>query len=78
MIAQIIRGGAVMGEVIVIGFQKRQSRDLPAGSAEILFFTGVRYQRAVEEAPQPLNEPQPPEEDGKPGGVGGAKRRRRS
>jgi len=66
-----------MGEIIAIRAQKRRSQVAPPGGAEILFFTGVRYQRAVDETPPPLDEPRSPEADGRRGGVGGGKRRRR-
>ena len=65
-----------MGEIIA--FRRRKHRDwVPlGGGAEILFFTGVRYQRGIEPAPPPLAEPRSPRQDGGRGGVGGGKRRR--
>ena len=46
-----------MGEIIAIRAQKRRSPVAPSGGAEILFFTGVRYQRAIEEEPSSAAEP---------------------
>jgi len=62
-----------MGEIIAIRAQKRRSPVASSGGAEILFFTGVRYQRAIEEEPSAA-EPRSPQPNG---GVGGGRRRRR-
>ncbi len=63
-----------MGEIIAIRAQKRRSPVASSGGAEILFFTGVRYQRAIEEEPSSAAEPRSPQPNG---GVGGGRRRRR-
>lgn len=62
-----------MGEIVAFRRPKHRGRVPPTGGAEILFFTGVRYQRGIEPAPPPLAEPRPPRRDG----GGGGKRRRR-
>ena len=60
-----------MGEIYAIRAQKRRSPVTPSGGAEILFFTGVRYQRAIEEEPSSAAEPRSPPPNG-----GGRRRRR--
>lgn len=66
-----------MGEIIAFQTPKRRCRVAPSGGAQILFFTGVRYQRGIEDGPSPIAEPGSPREDGRRGRVGGGKRRRR-
>ncbi len=68
-----------MGELLLfrpVGGQERKTRSARGEPAQILFFTGVRYQR-VEEPPAP-----PESESGAPpsggmGGAGGGRRKRR-
>jgi hypothetical protein len=66
-----------MGDLIAFRSQKLsgKARSSAAG-AEILFFTGVRYQRMTEVAPSSIATPQQPQPGGK-GGPGRARRRRR-
>jgi hypothetical protein len=67
-----------MGDLIAFRSQRPSGQARPSGlGAEILFFTGVRYQRMSEEAPSSNAAPQRPQEGGKGGGPGRAKRRRR-
>jgi hypothetical protein len=66
-----------MGEIVAFRRPKHNYQVPPKGGAEILFFTGVRYQRGIEHASSPVSEPRSPEQGGGSGGVGGGKRRRR-
>lgn len=66
-----------MGEIVAFRGPKNRARIPPHGGADILFFTGVRYQRGVEPAPSPIAEPRSPRRDGGRGGIGGGKRGRR-
>jgi hypothetical protein len=67
-----------MGDLIAFRSQRPSGQARPSGlGAEILFFTGVRYQRMSEEPPSSNAAPQHPQESGKRGGPGRAKRRRR-
>jgi hypothetical protein len=71
-------GGSVMGDLIAFRSQRPSGQARPSGAgAEILFFTGVRYQRMTEDPPSLNAEPQQPQQGGKTGGPGRAKRRRR-
>ncbi len=66
-----------MGEVI--GFRLREQARRPpveAGPAQILFFTGVRYQRNDENASRPGPGPSDPGENRRGGKLGGRRRRR--
>jgi hypothetical protein len=66
-----------MGDLIAFRSQRPSHEARPSGAgAEILFFTGVRYQRMNDEAL--ANEgPRQPQQGGKNGGPGRARRRRR-
>lgn len=67
-----------MGDLIAFRSQRPSGEARPSGpGAEILFFTGVRYQRMSEDPPSSNARPQHPQEGGKGGGAGRAKRRRR-
>jgi len=66
-----------MGEIVAFRRPRHRGQVPPAGGAEILFFTGVRYQRGIEPSPPPFAEPLSPRRDGGRGGVGRGKRRRR-
>jgi hypothetical protein len=57
-----------MGDVIL--FSQRRKPALPAraaefATAEIMFFTGVRYQRMSESAPTPTSDDRPSSQGGK-------------
>jgi hypothetical protein len=67
-----------MGDLIAFRSQRPSGQARPSGlGAEILFFTGVRYQRMNEDLPSPNATPQHPQEGGKGGGPSRARRRRR-
>jgi len=71
-------GGSVMGDLIAFRSQSFSGQARSGGTgAEILFFTGVRYQRMTEDSPPSNAEPQQPQQGGKSGGPGRARRRRR-
>ena len=68
-----------MGDIVEFRFLKR-SADAPVAAgggkdAEILFFTGVRYERAAE--PPALEGPPPEGQSGAPAHGGPARKRRR-
>ncbi len=64
-----------MGDLIAFRSQKPSGQARPSGvGAEILFFTGVRYQRMSDEAPTASAKPRNPRERGGPPG----RRRRRT
>jgi hypothetical protein len=68
-----------MGELVLfrpVGGQERKSRSLRGESAQILFFTGVRYQRAEPAAPAREGGSNAPPSDGM-GGAGRGRRKRR-
>jgi hypothetical protein len=68
-----------MGDLIAFRSQRSSGQARSSGTgAEILFFTGVRYQRMTEVAPSSIATPQQPQPGGKGGGAGPAKRRRRN
>ena len=66
-----------MGELIAFRLPRRSVDARPSRSgAQILFFTGVRYERMTEYTPASLVAPDKPQERGNRG-VGRGKRRRR-
>ena len=71
-----LRGeGSVMGDLIAFRSQRPSGQARPSGAgAEILFFTGVRYQRMSDEAPPASAKPRKPRVQGGPQG----RRRRRA
>jgi hypothetical protein len=67
-----------MGDLIAFRAAGRRRHPKRSGAgAEILFFTGVRYQRTIEHAPLSGAAPRQPQQDGNGGGLGRGKRRRR-
>jgi hypothetical protein len=67
-----------MGEIVAFQAPKRRSLTPPSGGAAILFFTGVRYQRAIDEPTAPFVEADARRNRGKRKGDSAGKRRRRS
>ena len=65
-----------MGELISFRASRKVARAAgaapPAGGAAILFFMGVRYNRDIEPAPEPVKRKTPPK-----GGVAGRRGKRR-
>jgi hypothetical protein len=67
-----------MGDLIAFRSPRPSGDAKPSGiGAEILFFTGVRYQRTTEDPPSPIAPPRPPQHGGDAAGPGRGKRRRR-
>ena len=48
-----------MGDLILFPMRRTPSRERRSGEAEILFFTGVRYQRMSEPAPTGASDDRP-------------------
>jgi hypothetical protein len=68
--------GMAMGELLLfrpVGGQERKTRSVRGEPAQILFFTGVRYQRLEETPAPPESESRAPPS----GGAGGGRRKRR-
>lgn len=66
-----------MGDLLAFRLPRRSVDAKPSRSgAQILFFTGVRYERRREDQPLALVTPDQPQEGGN-GGLGRGKRRRR-
>ena len=58
-----------MGDLIAFRSQRSSGEARPSGAgAEILFFTGVRYQRTSEDPPSSIAPPRQPRQGGKGGG----------
>ena len=58
--------GDFMGDLIAFRSQRPSGEARPSGAgAEILFFTGVRYQRMSEDAPSSIATPHQPRQGGK-------------
>ena len=58
-----------MGDLIAFRSQRPSGQARPCGAgAEILFFTGVRYQRMSDEAPPASAKPRKPREPQRPAG----------
>lgn len=73
------RRGLAMGELVLfrpVGGQERKNRPMRGESAQILFFTGVRYQRAEPATPAFEGGSSAPPSDGM-GGAGRGRRKRR-
>jgi hypothetical protein len=57
-----------MGDVVLFSLRKQQTSPVRAplgATAEIMFFTGVRYQRMSESAPTPTSDDRPSAQGGK-------------
>ena len=65
-----------MGQIVAFRTPKQPRRAPQPGGAMILFFTGVRYERARDEDPSPLTEANPRRQRGKQKGFGGKRQRR--
>jgi len=68
-----------MGELLLfrpVGGQDRKAPRARGAAAQILFFTGVRYQRAEPLGPTPASDSSAPPSGGM-GGAGGGRRKRR-
>jgi hypothetical protein len=65
-----------MGQIVAFRTTKQRRRAPQSGGAMILFFTGVRYERARDEDPSPLVEADLRRQRGKRKGFGGKRQRR--
>jgi hypothetical protein len=65
-----------MGDLVAFRTAKNRLRAPPAvgGTAKILFFTGVRYERATNDASAVVGDPCAPKRNGKRDRIGGGKR----